>query len=90
MTIEKYGFKVGEQVRTIHKTKMEDGTVVPVGSLMRIVAIVPKVRIIKPSLREPGQDGKEFFVNLMTPHVITLYRDNGPRVRCNFASIKKV
>lgn len=79
---KKYGFEVGK----IYKSKMqiedEYGFCFPVGTLVKIVAIVPKVRIIT-GFR--NTDTKEYFYN----GIIVPRGDKSPRVRQNFCTLCK-
>lgn len=60
-TLGRYGFRVGDYVTTVIEMSDEAGTIVPKGTVVRIEAISPKVRICK---GDPlFHDNKQYFLN---------------------------
>lgn len=80
--------KVGDKVELLRTELLDDyykdhlRTRVVRGTVMRVVAIAPKVRMIKGE----GYDGNKYFVNL----VVDANEQDYPRVRTNFCNVRKV
>jgi hypothetical protein len=86
---KKYGFEVGQVVRTRVEIADENEKTIPANTLMRIVAIAPKVRRTSPFMikeRPQHNDNKEFFVNLVDGQSFKDF----PRARVNFITIRKL
>lgn len=80
---KKYGFEVGKVYRTSMKVEDENGTCFDAGTLVKIVAIVPKVRIVT---GYRNKDAKTYFYN-----AVLFHNQNSPRIRENFCTlIRKV
>jgi hypothetical protein len=82
--LKKYGFEVGKVYKSKMAVEDENGTYFPEGTLIKIVAIVPKVRIVT-GFR--NTDSKEYFYN----GVVYFLGDSlkSPRIRCNFCTLYK-
>ena len=83
-----YGYSVGDVVQLKFDVLDEMDNKVPAGTLVRIVAIAPKVCIIPPKYRTEWHDGKAFFYNA----VVASQTDEraSTRIREDFCTIKKV
>lgn len=79
----KYGFEVGKCYRTNVEVIDEYDVVIPVGTLVRIVAIVPKIRITEIG-NEKTMDSKQYFYNAV---LATQVQDYGNRIRANFVTL---
>jgi hypothetical protein len=83
-------WSVGETYRTKVELTDERDALVPAGSLVRIVAITPKVCLF----RADGirHDGYEYFYNAVRAEQRDFYErdrggDIGPRIRANFCTL---
>ena len=76
--------QVGDKVELLRDELLDDNysdhlkTKVAKGTIMEVVAITPKVRMIKGE----GYDNKPYFLNLELPN-------NPNRVRTNFCNVKR-
>jgi hypothetical protein len=77
-----YGYKINQNVVTRVTLYTENNRPVPKGSLLRIVAIAPKVRIIKRD--KLFYDGKAYFFNAV---LASQDDDYSNRIRANFCTI---
>lgn len=84
ITTSKYGYSVGDIVTSKITLEDEYDNIVPSGSLLRIVAIAPKVRMS--SIEDNLHDTKEYFYNA----VLASNTSDYPRIRANFCTIRKV
>lgn len=79
-------FQIGDKVELLRNELLDDNyhdhlkTKIPKGTIMEVVAIAPKVRMIKGE----GFDSNSYFLNLV------LSEENNNRVRTNFCNAKKV
>lgn len=80
---KKYGYKVGSVYELIMDVEDERKIIVPAGTLVTLVAIAPKVRIIN---IHPHQDSKEYFYNAVRFPQVSEY---DTRIRANFVTLKK-
>lgn len=76
-------YSLGDTVHNIVPLQHEDGTTVPTGTPLRIVAIVPKVVILK---RDRYHDRCAYFFNAVP---VSQDNDYSNRIRANFCTIKK-
>lgn len=86
-TDSKYDYSVGDWVETVQPLRDENDVNIPVGSLLRIVAIAPKVRKYPTWMLKmrPDLDNKDYFYNAVR---IQQESDYGDRIRANFVTIK--
>ena len=81
----KSNIQIGDKVELLRTELLDDNyhdhlkTKIPKGTIMKVIAITPKVRMTKGE----GNDNNPYFLNL------TL-KDNPNRVRTNFCNVKKI
>jgi hypothetical protein len=77
-------YKVGDKVRNIVPLENEADEQIPTGTVMRIVAISEKVRIVK---TDSYHDNSAYFFNAVVDSQANDYEN---RIRANFCTIEKV
>ena len=80
--LNKYGFEVGKFYKTKMQVEDENGRVFPTDTLLKIVSITAKVRIVT-GFR--NKDSKSYFYNAIVFHL----GDKSPRVREDFCTLYK-
>ena len=86
---QKYGFKVGQNVKNKVDLFDENENLIMAGTALKIVAIVPKVRMTNPWKIQNApkyNDNKEYFYNAVLANQES---DFGNRIRANFVIIGK-
>ena len=76
----KYGFEVGKTYQTCMPVTDERGNFFDTGTLVRLIAIVPKVRIVR---GYPDVDRRKYFYNAALANNSNDY----PRIRKNFCTL---
>ena len=82
----KSNLQIGDKVELLQEELLDnayydaDKTKIPKGTIMEVIAITPKVRMIKGE----GFDNNPYFLNLI------LNKENNHRVRTNFCNVKKI
>jgi hypothetical protein len=91
--MRKMKIKVEDRVELLRDELLDDNycdskrTVVARGTIMRVVAISPKVHMIKGT----GHDSNPYFLNLEMPDAKSSKSSKGhDRVRTNFCNVKRV
>lgn len=79
--LKKYGFEVGKVYKTSMPVYDELGNVYEAGTLVKIISIVPKVRIIT---WYENKDNKEYFYNAVLAN-----KSSTSRIRENFVTLIK-
>jgi len=74
-------YLVGDIVKNIVELQDENNHVIPIGTFLRIVAITPKVRIMK---KDEYHDGLPDFFNAVLAEQNDDYKN---RIRANFCTI---
>lgn len=77
-------YKVGDKVRNIVSLENDSNEEIPAGTVMRIVAISEKVRLVK---TDSYHDNSPYFFNAV---VDSQENDYEKRIRANFCTIEKV
>ena len=81
---DKYrGYVVGKKYRLLVTVKDEHGNIIPAGTIIRIVAIAPKVRIVE-------GENKDKWMYFYIAVIAEQKEDYKNRIRENFCTIKKV
>jgi hypothetical protein len=81
-----YNYNIGDIVTNILPLEVDnrDHDIIPIGTKLRIVAIAPKVCMVKSN--DGYHDNKQYFFNA----VLTDQNNNdSDRIRANFCTIKK-
>jgi hypothetical protein len=87
--ISVYGFEIGQNVFSKVNLLDENENPIPKGTLLRIVAIPPKVRLTnawKLEKQSEYYDNKEYFYNAV---LATQKEDYSNRIRANFVTISR-
>lgn len=79
-------YKIGDKVTLLRPEMLDDKdrTVLPKDTVMEVIAVSPKVYMLKKGYKLEGHDNIPYFLNLVIPN--TTY----PRVRTNFCNVAKV
>ena len=87
-TENKYGYTVGQIVKSKVALIMDDGkdTIVPAGTLLRLICFAPKVYKLKKEFLDDTHDSKEYFFNA----VLASQENDYNRIRANFCTIEKI
>jgi len=78
------GYKLGEFVKTKFDLTDENNNPIPAGTLIRLVAIAPKVRMMR---KDQTHDGLPYFYNAI---LASQYGWRGFRIRADFCTIKPI
>lgn len=83
-------YKIGDKVTLLRPEMLDDAyhdkdrTVLPKDTVMEVIAVTPKVCMLKKGVKLEGHDNNPYFLNLVIPN--TTY----PRVRTDFCNVKKI